>query len=187
MTAFDAAWSVLKGENIHPSVRLHAEMGAERLGMYPPETKRINGELEPRSDYNKRRSDYFKRRSGAQEYAEDDQRVPTFYGEPVAERMPRDIRSLMLTTHPHPEENLRGFRDRYAKIYNEYAYHRDTPDHKYKPMTRGEYGFTLPREYAVDYYGNKVQEIEDEYAAQGGDPEDFNDLALEISSKHRGL
>jgi hypothetical protein len=171
--AFDAAWAVLKGENIHPSVRLHAEMGAERLGMYPPETKRINGELEPRSDYTKRRSDYTKRRSGAQEYAEDDQRVPTFYGAPVAERMPRnDIVDIM---------------DRYARAYEQYSYHSNTPEHKYKPMTRGEYGFTLPREYAVDYHGNKVQEIEDEYAAQGGNPEDFNDLAFEISSKHRGL
>ena len=90
MSALDAAWAVLKGEKIHPSVRLHTEMGAERLDMYPPEAKKINGELEPRSDYTRRRRDYSRRRSGAQEYAKDDQRVPTFFGAPVAERMPRN-------------------------------------------------------------------------------------------------
>jgi|TARA_A100000172_G_scaffold73523_1_gene55126 hypothetical protein len=170
MTAFDAAWAVLKGENIHPSARLHAEMGAERLDMYPPEAKKINGELEPRSDYTRRRSEYSRRRSGAQEYAEDDQRVPTYYGAPVAERMPRD-----------DTEDIMG---RYARAYEQYSYHSNTPDHNYIPMTRGEYGFTLRREHAVDYHGNKVQEIEDEYAAKGGNPEDFNRIAFAIQSKH---
>tara|TARA_R100001230_G_C5658813_1_gene163532 strand:+ start:402 stop:926 length:525 start_codon:yes stop_codon:yes gene_type:complete len=174
MTAFDVAWAVLKGENIHPSVRLHAEMGAKNLDMYPPKTKKINGELEPRSDYTRRRMDYEYRRREAQERAKDNQRVPTTtFGRSVVERMPRD--------------DVADIMDRYARAYEQYSYHSNTPEHKYKPMTRGEYGFTLPREYAVEYHGNKVQEIEDEYAAQGGNPEDFNDLAFEISSKHRGL
>ena len=168
MTAFDIAWAVLKGENIHPSVRLHAEMGAERLDMYPPEAKKINGELEPRSDYIRRRSDYSRRRSHAQEYAEDDQRVPTFFGAPVVERMPRD-------------DDIADLMNRYARAYNQYSYHSNAPDHKYERMA----GAT--RESLINYHGNKVQEIEDEYAAQGGNPEDFNDLAFKISSKHRGL
>jgi hypothetical protein len=169
MTAFDAAWAVLKGENIHPSVRLHAEMGAKNLDMYPPKTKKINGELEPRSDYTRRRMDYESRRSEAQERAKDDQRVPTTtFRRPVVERMPRD-------------DDIADLMNRYARAYNQYSYHSNTPDHKYERMA----GAT--RESLINYHGNRIQEIEDEYAAQGGNPEDFNHLAFEIARKHRGL
>ena len=42
----------------------------------------------------------------------------------------------------------------------------------------------ISRERALNYHTIQVQKIEDEYAAQGGDPNDFNELAFGIADKH---
>lgn len=168
VSAFDAAWSVLKGENIHPSARLHAEMGAAGMSMDPPQPKREGGQLEPRDAFKRRVEQYQQGMQAAQDRARAGEGMPS-----GVERMPRD--------------DIVDIMDRYARAYEQYSYHSNAPDHNYIPMTRGEYGYTLRREHAVDYHGNKVQEIEDEYAAKGGNPEDFNRIAFAIQSKHRGL
>jgi hypothetical protein len=167
MTAFDAAWAVLKGEYIHPSARLHAEVGAAGMSMDPPRPIMGVGQLEPRDAFKRRVEQYQQGMQAAQDRARAGEGMPS-----GAERMPRD--------------DLRGFEDRYAKIYDRYAYHRHTPDHKYRPMLKPN-GEDVPRALAMSYHGIQVQKIEDEYAAQGGNPEDFNDLAFAIQSKHSGL
>tara|TARA_R100001463_G_scaffold122666_1_gene179214 strand:+ start:1272 stop:1820 length:549 start_codon:yes stop_codon:yes gene_type:complete len=165
MTAFDAAWAVLKGENIHPSARLHAEMGAAGMSMDPPQPRRKGGQLEPRDAFRRRAEQYQRGMQAAQDRARDGEGMPS-----GAERMPRD--------------NLRGFGDRYAEIYDKYAYHRHTPDHKYRPMMNPFSEEDISRERALNYHTIQVQKIEDEYAAQGGDPNDFDELAFGIADKH---
>ena len=67
MSALDDAWSTLKGEYLHPSVRLHAEMSAADLGMSPPPPERTeDGELESLKERSRRLRTYAMRRRQAE-------------------------------------------------------------------------------------------------------------------------
>ena len=68
MSALDDAWSTLKGEYLHPSVRLHAEMSAADLGMSPPPPERTeDGKLESLKERSRRLRTYAMRRRQAEE------------------------------------------------------------------------------------------------------------------------
>ena len=164
MTAFDLAWSILKGENIHPSARLHAEMGAAGMSMDPPRPIMGVGQLEPRDAFKRRVEQYQQGMQAAQDRARAGEGMPS-----GVERMPRD-------------DGIADLMERFARAYDAYSYHNHTPDHKYKRIPVA--GAT--RESLIAYHSNKVKEIEDEYAAQGGNPEDFSRIAFAIQDKHFG-
>jgi len=95
MRALDLAWSVLKGEYLHPSVRLHSEMAASKLHMSPPPPERTeDGELESLKERsNKLRTYAMRRRQAERRVGTDGSWATMSSGRPltnVVQRMPRN-------------------------------------------------------------------------------------------------